>query len=76
MKRTDLPFRFRLAISKIVGKASAEGLTIQMRIIGDDKVWQFGQDAEFELHEDGCFIRNGRESIAVPYSSIAYMVAE
>ncbi len=76
MKRTDLPFRFRLAVSKIVGKASAEGSTIQMRLIGDDRIWTFGQDAEFELHEDGCFIRTGRQAMAVPYSSIAYMVTE
>lgn len=74
MKRTDLPFRFRLAISKIVGKASAEGTAIHMRLIGEDRVWKFGEDAEFELHEDGCFIRTADEALAVPYSSIAYMV--
>lgn len=76
LKRTDLPFRFRLAVSKIVGKASADGTSIQMRLIGDDRIWSFGQDAEFELHEDGCFIRTAREAIAVPYSSIAYLVTE
>ncbi len=76
MKRTDLPFRFRLAVSKIVGKASAEGSTIEMRLIGDDRVWKFEQDAEFELHEDGCFIRTERQTMAVPYSSIAYMITD
>jgi hypothetical protein len=33
-----------------------------MRLIGEDRVWKFGEDAEFELHEDGCFIRTADEA--------------
>jgi len=73
MKRTDLPFSFRQAVSKVIGKASADGSDVQMRLVGDDTVWTFGDAANFELHEDGFLIRNGEESIAVPYSSILYL---
>jgi hypothetical protein len=40
------------------------------------RVWTFADDAEFELHEDGCFIRTTEHALAVPYSSIAFLVTE
>ena len=73
MKRTDLAFRYRLAVSKLIGKADAERTTIHMRLVGDEKIWEFGDRAEFELHEDGFLIRNGSETLAVPFSSIVYL---